>query len=361
MPIPFFDYLRQYNVLKKPIHGAIDKVLNSGRLILSEEVKRFENNFARYIGAGFAVGVSSGTDALKIAARALEFKAGDEIITVANTAVPTISAIRELGLIPKFVDIKKDFTMDETLIEQKITTKTRAILPVHLYGQSCNMSAISKIAQKHGLKVIEDCAQAHGTKHRGKKVGTFGDIACFSFYPTKNLGAYGDGGMILTKSKRLAEKCKQLRMYGMRSTYYSKLEGYNSRLDELQAAILNVKLKYLDRHNKKRQKIASLYLKKINNEKIILPSIPDINEHIFHLFVIRTKNRPKLLKYLSANNIGYGIHYPYPVHQQTVYKFLGSASLPNTERCAKEIISLPIFPELSKEEINYIIKTLNLF
>ncbi|MBA3047763.1 DegT/DnrJ/EryC1/StrS family aminotransferase [Patescibacteria group bacterium] len=361
MRVPFFNYTRQLKSIEREINQAINKVLNSGRLILGDEVKNFENSFSKYIGVKYGIGVNSGTDAIKIALRALDVMPDDEVITVSNTAVPTISAIRELGAIPVFIDIKYDSTINESKIKKAITKKTKVILPVHLYGQGCNMPVILKIAKKHNLKIVEDCAQAHGTKINNKKTGAFGHISCFSFYPTKNLGAYGDAGIILTSNKKLAEKCRALRMYGMKQGYYSHFEGYNSRLDELQATILNVKLKHLDKNNKKRQKIATLYLNKVKNKKITLPDISNINEHVFHLFVIRTKNRAKLIKYLTAKNIGYGIHYPLPIHKQTAYKFLESSNLLNTESYAKEIISLPIFPELSKKEVNYIIKTLNSF
>ena len=363
MRILFFDYKRQLREIEKEIHLAIKKVLNSGRLILGGEVKSFEDAFASYIGVKNGIGVNSGTDALKIAVRALGLKPSDEAITVSNTATPTVSAIRELSIIPKFVDVKDDFTIDENQIERAITSRTRAILPVHLYGQACNMKAIMKIAKKHKLAVIEDCCQAHGVKHQGKKVGTFGDVACFSFYPTKNLGAYGDGGMILTSSRSLADKCRALRMYGMEGEYYAKVEGYNSRLSEIQAAILDVKLKYLDQGNSRRREIALYYLKNITNPKIILPEISDLASHVFHLFVIRTPNRKKLAAWLAKNGIGYGVHYPYPVHLQSAYEFLGykKGDLPKTEEFSRQIVSLPIFPELTDKEMKYIVKIINKF
>jgi dTDP-4-amino-4,6-dideoxygalactose transaminase len=363
MIIPFFDYLRQFNIIKKPINAAINKVFDSGQLILGTEVKNFENNFSNYIKAKYGIGVNSGTDAIKIALRALGVKGGDEVITVANTAIPTVSAIRELDAIPVFVDIKDDFTIDEKLIAKAITKKTKVILPVHLYGRACNMPAILKIAKKYKLKIVEDCAQAQGTMINGKKVGTFGEIGCFSFYPTKNLGAYGDGGMILTSDKKLAESCRQLRMYGIKNGYKAEIEGYNSRLDEIQAAILNVKLNHLDKWNNRRQQIAKIYLSKIRNKKIFLPQIDKIENHVFHQFVIMVEDRSDLLKYLSNNKIGYGIHYPHPIHLQPAYKFLGhkKGDLPNTEIFANKIVSLPIFPELNIEELKFIVKTINNF
>jgi len=361
--IPFFDYRRQLKKIKPAIDLAFKEVLNSGRLILDSEVKNFEITFAKYIGTKYAIGVNSGTDALKIALKAIGIKPGDEIITVSFTAVPTISAIRELGAIPRFVDIKDDFTMDEARIIKAINKKTKLILPVHLYGQACNMPAILKIANKFKLKVVEDCAQAHVAKIGNKKVGNFGDLSCFSFYPTKNLGAYGDAGLIVTNNKKSADICRQLRIYGMGKNCYSELEGYNSRLDEIQAAILHAKLKFLDQWTRRRQQIAKLYLNNINNPKIILPPITNSTNHSFHLFVIRTKNRTSLIKYLISNSVGYGIHYPYPVHLQSAYKFLSykKGSLPKTEKFANQILSLPIFPELTNQEVKFIINLLNKF
>lgn len=361
--ILFFDYRRQLKKIQPEIDLAIKKVLASGKLILADQVKHFEINFAKYIGTKYAIGVNSGTDALKIALKALGVGQGDEVITVSHTAVPTVSAIRELGAIPRFVDIKDDFTIDEKKIAKAITKKTKVILPVHLYGQACNMTAILKIAKKYKLKVVEDCAQAHGAKIGSKKVGNFGEIACFSFYPTKNLGAYGDAGMVVTNNKKLANQCRQLGIYGMKKGYYSEVEGYNSRLDEIQAAILNAKLKFLDQWTKHRQYIAKFYLNNIKNPYIILPPVANPTNHSFHLFVIRTNRRKKLINYLSANGIDYGIHYPLPIHLQPAYKFLGykKGSLPKTEKFASQILSLPIFPELTKRELNYIVKIINRF
>ena len=361
MRVPFFDYRRQLKKIQPEIDQAIKRVLNSGRLILGPEVKNFENNFSRYVGVKYGVGVNSGTDALKISLCALNIKTGDQIITVSNTAVPTVSAIREIGAIPVFVDIKEDGTIDESKIIKVITLKTKVIIPVHLYGQPANMPAIMKIANRRNLKVVEDCCQAHGAKIGNRQVGTFGQAACFSFYPTKNLGAYGDGGMILTNDKNLAKTCRALRMYGMTYGYYSEIEGYNSRLDEMQAGILNVKLKYLGKWNNCRKKIVEYYLKNIKNKNIILPPVNKNSNCVFHLFVIRTKNRKNLEKYLKANNIGYGLHYPCPIHLQRAYKFFGykRGSLPKTEKFAGQILSLPVFPELTSRELEYIVDKLN--
>lgn len=291
MQVPFFSYKYEFQILHHKIENAIEKVLKQGQLILGREVLKFEKDYAKYIGTEFGIGVNSGTDSIKIAIKSLNLKKNDEIITVANTAIPTISAIREAGVTPKLVDIKEDFTIDESKIEKVINKKTKVILSVHLYGQPCVMNKIMDIASRYQLKVIEDCCQAHGAQINNKKVGSFGTLSCFSFYPTKNLGACGDGGIILTSDKELNERCRMLRQYGTKKDYYSYIEGYNSRLDEIQAAILNIKLGYLDEWNQKRQKIAKHYLKNINNPKIFLPPVRNLKEHVFHLFVIRTNKR----------------------------------------------------------------------
>lgn len=363
MIIPFFESKRQYKELREELNESINKVLSSGWYVLGKENQNFEKNFASFIGTKLAVGVNSGTDALKIALKAVGVGPGDEVITVSNTAVPTVSAIRETGAKPVFVDVDKYFTLDAEMLKEKITQRTKVIVPVHLYGGVCNMEAIMKIARKYRLKVVEDCAQAVGAKYNNKKVGTFGDISCFSFYPTKNLGALGDGGIILTSNKKLADKCRALRMYGMENSYHSKVEGYNSRLDEMQASILSTKLPHLNTWNKRRQEIARMYIKGIKNPHISLPEIRPGSEHVFHLFVIRTSYREKLINHLSKWGISSKVHYPYPIHLQEGYSFLKnqSRSLKVTERIADEILSLPIFPELKDSEIKYVIRVLNKF
>jgi dTDP-4-amino-4,6-dideoxygalactose transaminase len=361
MEVQFFDYRRQLAEIKPEILNSLEKVLLSGKLILGLETEKFEKYFAEFAGCKFGIGVNSGTDALKIVLRAVGVGEGDEVITAANTASPTISAIRELKARPVLIDVREDYLIDVAKIEAKITSKTKVIIPVHLYGQACDMDELLKIAKKYSLKIIEDCAQAHGAAYGGKMAGSFGEAACFSFYPTKNLGAYGDAGLIVTNNSQLAEKCASLRKYGMKDLYFSEVEGYNSRLDEMQAAILNVKLKYLGKQNAERQAIASRYLAEIKNDKIILPKINKTGNHIFHQFVIRVEEREKFLDYLKKNKIGYGIHYPYPIHLQPAYSVFAADDLLNSEKFAKQIISLPIFPELREEEIDYIIKTINLF
>jgi dTDP-4-amino-4,6-dideoxygalactose transaminase len=363
MTVPFFDATRQYSAIQKDITQAINRVLLLGKYVLGGEGISFENEFRTYIGTKYAIGVNSGTDAIKIALRSLSIGQNDEVITVTNTAVPTVSAIREVGAIPVFVDIDEFFTLDPKKIETSITDKTKAILIVHLYGQPANILAIKKIAKKHKIALIEDCAQATGASFEGKKVGTFGDMSCFSFYPTKNLGAYGDGGMILTNSKRLAERARSLRMYGMKKTYYAEEEGFNSRLDEIQATILRIKLQHLDTWNKKRKNIADFYNKNITNALIETPRVRNNSEHIFHLYVIRTKKRTALKKYLQENSIGCGVHYEYPIHQQPPYKKFAPKKygLKESERVSTEILSLPIFPELTQDELIQVVKTLNNF
>ena len=363
MTIPFFDAKRQFYFLQKKIANAIDRVLRSGKYILGNEGLSFENEFSAYIGVKYAIGVNSGTDALKIALRSLSIGEGDDVITTTNTAVPTVSAIRETGAKPIFVDIDKFFTIDPKKIEAFITKKTKAVIAVHLYGQPADIMAIKKITKKHKIALIEDCAQAVGATIGNKKIGNFGDMSCFSFYPTKNLGAYGDGGMILTNNKRLAEKAKLLRMYGMKKTYCATEEGFNSRLDEIQAAILRAKLPHLETWNRKRETIATFYNKYIKNDLIKLPQIRNNTKHVFHLYVIRAKERLALKKYLKKNGIGYGIHYEYPIHKQRPYKkyALKNNNLKESEQAAKEIVSLPIFPELTHGEIKHIVKVLNDF
>jgi len=361
--VPFFNATRQIKELGYELTSAIQRVLDSGKFVMGKEVEAFETEFSSYIGMQYGVGVNSCTDALKIALKALGIGTGDEVITVSNTATPTASAIREVEATPVFVDVDEYFLMDVLKLEAAITKKTRAIVPVHLYGQGADMEAVMKIAHKHHLKVVEDCAQSSGAMIGNKKVGSFGDAACFSFYPTKNLGALGDGGLILTHDKLTADKCRALRMYGMEGSYHANFEGYNSRLDEIQAAILRVKLPHLDVYNQKRQEIASRYSKEIKNPLIELPRTRPNASHIFHLFVIKVDTRERFLEYLKTKGIGYGIHYPTPIHLQKAYNFLGYAegSLPRTEANAGKIVSLPLFPELTEEEVDHVIQIINDF
>jgi len=354
--------LSQYLSHKQEIDKAIKKVLEGGYYILGPETTAFEKEFANYIGVDYGIAVGSGTEALHIALKSCGIGKGDEVITVSHTAVATISAISLAGARPVFVDIEPEYyTMDVSRIEKSITPRTKAIIPVHIYGQPCEMDKITAIAKKHKLFVIEDCAQAHGAKYKNKKVGSIGDIGCFSFYPTKNLGAIGDGGIIVTKNKDLAQKARLLREYGWKERYISHIEGWNSRLDELQSAILRVKLKYLDSDNTKRQKIAKLYEKMLSGTDLILPLKRKNSEHVYHLYVVRSKKRDILIEYLKKNGIGALIHYPQPVHLQPAYKKFARTKLHITENISKEILSLPMYPELTTNEIINICNTIKKF
>ncbi len=354
----------QYLSHKIEIDEAISRVLNKDRYILGEEVQSFEKEFANFIGVKYAIGVGSGTEAIHIALKACNIGPGEEVITVSHTAVATVAAIELSGASPVFVDIEHDFfTMDPQKVEKLISGKTKAIIPVHIYGQPVNLYPILQIAKKNHLYVIEDCAQAHGAIYNGKRVGSIGDISCFSFYPTKNLGAIGDGGAIVTNNPDLAEKCRQLREYGWVDRYNSHISGWNSRLDEIQAAILRIKLKYLEADNQSRIQIALAYCNALQNTEFITPQIRENCNHVFHLFVIRSKNRDELISYLKANGIVALIHYPIPIHSQRAYlnKYRGSNDLTVTEYASNEILSLPIYPELAEREVNFILHRINEF
>lgn len=360
MKIPFVDLKRQHESIKEEINSAIRRVVEKGDFILGEEVEQFEEEFASYCGTKYGIGVASGTDALTLAIKALDIGEGDELITVPNTFIATVDAISSNGAKPIFVDINTEtYNIDVTKIEEKITNKTKAIVPVHLYGHPADMDEIITIAKEYDLKVVEDACQAHGAEYKGKRVGSLGDVACFSFYPSKNLGAYGDGGIVVTDSEEIAERVGMLRNYGQSKKYYHDFIGYNSRLDEIQAAILRVKLKHLDNWNAKRRQLAKIYnelLADVSN--IETPIEKDCVKHVFHLYVVRCKKRDMLEHYLNSKGVSTGIHYPIPVHQQRVYKHLENR-LPVTERYSKEILSLPMFPELSQEEVTdiyYLIK-----
>jgi len=356
--------LKQVNLqYKEEILKAYKKVLESGWYVLGEEVEKFEEEFANYCGAKYAIGVGSGLDALRLIIRGYKelgvFKEGDEIIVPANTYIATILAITEENLKPILVEPKLEtYLIDPEKIEEKIKERTKAIMVVHLYGQTCEMDKIWEIAKKYNLKIIEDSAQAHGAFYKDKKAGNLGDASGFSFFPSKNLGALGDGGAITTNDEKLTEVIKALRNYGSHRKYENLYKGVNSRLDELQAAILRVKLKHLDEENNKRKEIAKYYLENIRNEKIILPKV--ITDSVWHLFVIRTKERDKLQKYLQKNGIQTLIHYPIPPHKQRAYKEWDNLSFPITEKIHKEVLSLPNV-SLRLEEINTIIRYLNEF
>lgn len=350
--------LAQYEALRQEIDEAVSKVLRSGRYILGAEVSAFEQEFADYVGASYGIGVGSGTDALHLVLLACGISAGDEVITVSHTAVATVAAIEMCGAVPVFADIEPDYyTIDPSKIEKFITSRTKAIIPVHIYGQAADMDKIMDISRRHGLKVIEDCAQAHGARYKGRKAGSIGDVSCFSFYPTKNLGAIGDGGMIVTNNEKIAEEARLLREYGWKERYVSHVSGWNSRLDEIQAAILRIKLRYLDEANGARARIATIYNTGLVNCGLGLPFVREQASHVYHLYVVSCSERDRLQAHLKAQDIHPLVHYPVPVHLQPAYKnrFPGSDNLAKTERAAKEVLSLPIYPELTDSEVQTVI------
>jgi dTDP-3-amino-2,3,6-trideoxy-4-keto-D-glucose/dTDP-3-amino-3,4,6-trideoxy-alpha-D-glucose/dTDP-2,6-dideoxy-D-kanosamine transaminase len=351
--IKVWDYLREYHAEREEVDAAIRQVLESGTLILGANVRDFEAAFAAYCGCRHGVGVNSGTDALFLALRALGIGAGDEVITVANTAVPTVSAVEATGARTRFVDIDPaTYLMDTSRLEGAVTERTRCIIAVHLFGQCVDMDAVQAVAQRHGLSVIEDCAQAHGARYRGKVAGSMSELSAFSFYPTKILGGYGDGGMILANSPELDARCRRLRFYGMDKQYYSLEQGYNSRLDELHAAILLRKLAHLDAYIARRRQLAELYRRELAGTELQLPAVAADNFHSYYLFVCRHPRRDFILQYLKDRNIVLNISYPWPIHVMPTYAHLGYAAgdLPATEAAAKEIFSLPMFPSLADTE-----------
>lgn len=342
-----------YLAHKEEIDTAINRVLQSGWYILGQEVAAFENEFAAYIGVRFGVGVGNGTDALYLALRACGVGAGAEVITVSHTAVATVAAIELCGATAVLVDIDSDtFTIDAKLIESAITKQTKAIIPVHMYGHPADMENIMRIAQQYKLWVIEDCAQSHGAIYKGRKTGARGHMAAFSFYPTKNLGAIGDGGIVVTNDQDLAQRARLLREYGWRERYISEIQGVNSRLDELQAAVLRVKLRYLDKENMKRQALAKIYDETLSITKLKLPTcIPEAN-HVYHQYVVQSENRDSLKEFLKNKGISTLIHYPLPIHCQPAYegRLRCVGLMANTETVSKQILSLPIYPELTSEQ-----------
>lgn len=352
----------QFQSYQDEIEAAVLKVMRSNRYVLGAEVDALESEFANYIGTKSAIGVANGTDALELAIRALDIGPGDEVITVSHTAVATIAAIEAAGAMPVLVDVDPYFfTLNPDQLQEVLTSKTRAVIAVHIYGQAADLDAIGQFCSKNDLLLIEDGSQAHGAKWKGKRVGSIGHIGCFSCYPTKNLGAIGDAGLITTSDEKLAHKVRMLREYGWRERYVSDLVGRNSRLDELQAAILRIKLCHLDTDNSKRQQLAAQYTKLLAGQSIHLPSIREHAEHVFHLYVVRTVNRQDLMDHLKAHNIFAGVHYPMPVHLQPAYKgrIRTAQDMSATERLAAEVLSLPMYPELSSDEVAQVIKAVN--
>lgn len=379
MEIKLLDIKRQYESIKQEVEKNVIEVLSSGQYIMGKNVERLEQTFSEYIGVEYAISVANGTDALVLALTALGVKEGDEVITSPFTFFSTAESISRVGATPVFVDIEENtFNMNAKLIEEKITSKTKAIIPVHIFGYPCDMDIINKIAKKYNLFVVEDACQAIGAIYKGKKVGSISDIACFSFFPTKNLGCAGDGGMVTTKNNIIAEKIMALRNHGSGEIgrkvancinmgqdnkilegyekYYHYLIGYNSRLDEIQAAILNVKIKYLDEWNEKRREIAKEYNKKLY---MYHPTKVDTDiKPVYHMYVLKMKDRNKVINRLKSCGITCGVYYPVPLHMQNVYSNLQYkyGELPIAEKVSNLVIALPIFPELTKEEQDYIIK-----
>ena len=360
MKVPFNVLDRQFFKYQGEYEQKALGVLRSGWYILGKEVKEFEKEFAEYLGVKNVVGVDNGLNALVLTFRALEIREGDEVIVQGNTYIASVMGISMNGAIPVFVEPDEFFNMDMDKVEEKITPKTKAILVTHLYGQASNMERVIEICKKHNLKLVEDCAQSHGAKFDGKMTGSFG-VGCFSFYPSKNLGAFGDGGAIATNDNELAQKLKVLRNYGSEKRYYNQVVGYNSRLDEIQAGLLRVKLSHLNELTEERKRIAKRYINEIKNPLIELPKVREKSTHIWHLFVIKCKNRDNLQQYLSEHGIGTVIHYPIPPHMSEAYKYLGieKGQLPTTEKYAETVLSIPMYNGMKDEEIEYVIDILN--
>ena len=339
------------------------KVLRSGWYVLGEEVKSFEEEFASYLGGGYCVGLASGLDALWIAFRVLGIGPGDEVIVQGNTYIASVMGITMNGASPVFVEPDEYYNLNPAKIEEKITERTKAILAVHLYGQVSKMDEISALAKKYGLKLVEDCAQSHGACFEGQMTGTFGDVGCFSFYPSKNIGAFGDGGAVAVRDEKLAEDFRIFRNYGSEKRYYNKIVGANSRLDELQAGLLRVRLRHAEECEQERIRIAGRYLQGIQNPKVMLPGVREGATAVWHQFVVRAEERDRLMEYLNGKEIGTIIHYPIPPHLSEAYGYLGygKGSFPITEQYAKQVLSLPMYNGMTEEEQQYVIDAVNGF
>jgi len=359
MFVPFVDLKTQYQQLESEINAAIMDVVSRTDFILGSPVREFESEFNSFLGSSYGAGVASGTDALHLALRSLGIGYGDEVITAANTYIATFLAISLAGAKPVPVDIDPDsYNLDPELLESAVTPRTKGIIAVHLFGQPAAMDNILEIANRKNVPVIEDACQAHGALYHGKKTGTMGDIGCFSFYPSKNLGCYGDGGYISTNNRDIADKIQLLRNYGQREKNIHEIFGINSRLDSVQASVLRVKLPHLDKWNRDRQRNAALYTKLLKDADVVTPVVNPDMTHVFHLYVIRTNHRDGLVKYLQEREIQTGIHYPVPPHLQKAYAYLGygPGDFPVTEKYAREIISLPMYPEMKDSMIEYVVE-----
>lgn len=365
MQIPFVSLREQYEDVAAEIRAALDGVFRRSSFVLGEEVRRFEEAFAAYCGCAHAVGVGSGTEALHLALRAVGVRPGSEVITVANVWVPTACAIHAAGAVPVFVDVEPDTgNMDVAAVASRITPRTAAIVPVHLYGQPVDLDPLLALARARGVPVVEDACQAHGAEYKGRRAGSLGDAGCFSFYPTKNLGAYGDGGAVVTHDAALARTVRALRNYGEgEQRYRSERPGVNSRLDEVQAAMLRAKLPRLDEWNERRRRHAALYRERLAGTAVRLPVERPWARHNYHLFVVRSGHRDELAAWLGRHGIGTAVHYPVPVHLQPAFAHLGLAegALPETERACREVLSLPIYPELRAEQVERVAEVVAAF
>jgi dTDP-4-amino-4,6-dideoxygalactose transaminase len=365
MKVPFLDLKAQYSSIKPEIQSALNQVLDNTAFAGGPFVAQFEKEFAAFCGTKHAVGVGSGTDALWAALVAMGVGPGDEVITVPDTFIATAEAISFCGARPVFVDVEEiTYNMDPARLEAAITPKTKAIIPVHLFGQMADMDPILEIARKRGLYVIEDAAQAHGAEHKGKKAGSIGDVGCFSFYPGKNLGAYGEAGAVVTNNDQLADKMRMFRDHGQPKKYYHDMIGWNARMDGFQGAVLSVKLKHIDAWNEARRTNARLYTQLFAGASgLVAPREADYAKHVYHIYAIRVRNRDAFMAGLGEKDIATGIHYPVPLHLTGAYRFLGykAGDFPVAERCANEFVSLPMFPELTAEQINYVGKEVKAF
>jgi dTDP-4-amino-4,6-dideoxygalactose transaminase len=364
MRVPIVELKSQYLAHQAELDGAIREVLEASWFILGRQGEAFEQEFAAYCGAGHAVGDGSGTEALHLALLACGVGPGDEVITVPNTAVPTVCAIDFAGATPVFADIDpRTFNLDPGDLERRLSPRTKAIVPVHLYGQPADMQPVREFARRHGLRVVDDAAQAHGAEYRGRRVGTLADATAWSFYPSKNLGAYGDAGAVTTDDPELAQRLRMLRNYGEEQRYYHSIRGFNSRLDEIQAAILRVKLRHLEAWNERRRAIAARYEALIGHPDVRLPTEAPGARHVFHLYVIRAEQRDALREHLLAREIGSQIHYPLPVYRQEAYAHLAvpAGACPEAERAANEVLSLPLYPELTEAQVEAVAEAVNTF
>lgn len=362
MSVPFINLAPQYQTIKEEVDAGLQAVFQKGNFILGEEEKRFEEDFARYCDAQYAVGVNSGTDALYLACAALDITVGDEVILPTFTFIATALCISYTGATPVFVDIEEEtYNIDPEKLKEAITDKTKAVMPVHLYGQPANMDEIRALCRERNIAVIEDAAQAHGATYKGKKVGALGDVACFSFYPTKSLGAFGDGGMIVTNDEALYKQACSLRDYGRTDRYAHKIKGYNSRLDTVQAVVLAAKLKHLDDWNKRRNAVAAIYKEQLASLKgIVAPVLKEDRTHVFQTFAVRVPDRDRIVQAMQEKGIGCLIHYPIPIHLQEAYADCGKkeGDFPVAEKIAKEIMSLPMFPHMQEAQVQEVVQTL---